>query len=131
MVAVPIFFLFSFNYPEVDDPGGRFENIVALELLRAVYNWNEYGWGRFSLHYLRNKDKEEVDFLIAEGNNPFLLIETKISDDAPAKSLINFQKILNVPAVQLVNKEGVFRYVKGANNKILVVTANQWLASLP
>ncbi len=123
--------LYLFNYPEVDDPGGRFENMVALELLRAVYNWNEYGWGRFSLHYLRNKDKEEVDFLIAEGNNPFLLIETKISDDAPAKSLINFQKILNVPAVQLVNKEGVFRYVNGVNNKILVVTANQWLASLP
>lgn len=123
--------LYLFNYPEIEDAGYRFENMVALELLRGIHNWNEYGYGRFTLHYIRNKEKEEVDFLIADNNNPILLVETKLSKDTPAKSLINFQNILNVPAVQLANKEGVFKYIKNNKNKILVVTAHRWLFSLP
>ena len=123
--------LYLFNYPEIEEEGCRFENMAALELLRTVYNWNEYGYGRFTLHYIRNKEKEEVDFLIANNNNPILLLETKFSEDAPAKSLINFQNILNVPAIQLVNKEGVFKYIKNNKNKILIITAHRWLSSLP
>lgn len=123
--------LYLFNYPEIEDGSYRFENMVALELLRAIYNWNEYGYGRFTLHYIRNKEKEEIDFLIANNNNPLMLVEAKYSEDLPAKSLINFQNVLNIPAIQLVNKEGVFRYIKNNKNKILIVTAHRWLSSLP
>jgi len=123
--------IYLFNYPEIENESYKFENMVALEFLRAIYNWNEYGYGKFTLHYIRNKEKEEVDFLIADNNVPILLIETKLSDDEPAKSLMKFQKILNIPAVQLVNKEGVFKYIKNDNNKLLIVTAHRWLSSLP
>jgi len=123
--------LYLYNYPEISDESYRFENMVAVELLRAVYNWNEYGYGRFTLHYLRNKEKEEVDFLICENNNPKILIETKFSDDAPSKNLIYFQKKLNIPAIQLVNKENVFKYLKNEQNKILIITAHIWLSTLP
>jgi len=123
--------LYLFNYPEIGDINIRFENMVAIELLRAVYNWNEHGYGKFSLHYIRNKEKEEVDFLLAKDGNPVLLAEAKSSDDTVSKNLINFQKKLNVPAVQLVNKENIFRYIKNENNKILLITAHRWLSSLP
>jgi len=123
--------LYLYNYPEISDESYRFENMVAVELLRAVYNWNEYGYGRFTLHYLRNKEKEEVDFLICENNNPKILIETKFSDDAPSKNLIYFQKKLNIPTIQLVNKENVFKYLKNEQNKILIITAHIWLSTLP
>ncbi len=105
--------------------------MVALELSRAIHTWNEYGYGRFALHYLRNKDKQEVDFLISEQNKPVLLVETKLSDDALAKNLANFQDILHIPAVQLVQKENVFKYLKNGQDKVLIVTAHQWLSSLP
>lgn len=123
--------LYLFNYPEVEVESYRFENMVALELLRAIYNWNEYGYGKFILHYIRNKEKEEVDFLIANNNNPILLVETKLAEDTPAGSLINFQNVLNIPAVQLVNKEGVFKYRKNNRNNLLIITAHRWLSSLP
>ncbi len=123
--------LYLFNYPEIEEEGYRFENMVALELLRAIYNWNEYGYGDFTLHYIRNKEREEIDFLIANNNNPVLLAETKLSEDTPTKSLINFQNILNIPAVQLVNKEGTFKYIRNNKNRILIVTAHRWLSSLP
>lgn len=123
--------VYLFNFPVIEDIGYRFENLVAVEFLRAVENWNDQGLGKFSLHYLRNKEKQEVDFLLAENNHPFLLVETKVSDDAPAVSLRAFQDFLNIPAVQLVKKEGVKKIFKNSKNNILVVTAHQWLSSLP
>ena len=83
------------------------------------------------MHYLRNKDKQEVDFLIAENNRPMLLVETKLSDDVPAANLLAFQDILKIPAVQLVKKEGVKKVYKNGKNNVLVVTAHRWLSTLP
>jgi predicted AAA+ superfamily ATPase len=122
---------YLFNYPLIQEESARFENMVALELLRAVYNWNERGYGQFSLHYIRNKEKTEVDFLIANGNKPILLVETKLSDDSFTKGLLNFQDIFGIPAVQLVNKESVFRLVKNKRNKTAAITAHRWLSCLP
>ncbi|MBI5024524.1 MAG: ATP-binding protein [Candidatus Omnitrophica bacterium] len=123
--------IYLFNFPVIEDDSARFENLAALEFLRAVETWNDRGFGKFSLHYLRNKDKQEVDFLLAEGNRPFLLIETKLSDEAPAANLRAFQNLLNIPAVQLIKKEGVKKVYKNGKNDILVVTAHRWLSSLP
>ena len=123
--------LYLFNYTEIQDKGNMFENMVALELFRAINNWNDYGFGRFSLHFIRNKEKEEVDFLIADNKNPVLLVEAKFSDEAVSKSLLRFQNDLGIPAVQLVNNENIYRYFKNGKNNILVVTAHQWLSSLP
>lgn len=123
--------IYLFNYPQIPDDAPKFENMAALELLRAVSQWNEYGWGNFSLHYLRDKDKREVDFLIAQDNRPALLVETKYSDDTAAENLKYFQSVLHVPAVQLVRKENVFKLLTNVRQKILIVTAHRWLSSLP
>lgn len=123
--------IYLFNYPVIEEESARFENLVALEFLRAIEAWNDYGLGRFSMHYLRNKDKQEVDFLIAESNKPFLLIETKLTDDKPAANLLNFQNVLGLPAIQLVKKEGISKVYRNGANNILVVTAHNWLSSLP
>jgi len=123
--------IYLFNYPVIEDEASRFENLVALEFLRAAEIWSDYGWGKFTLHYLRDKDKHEVDFLIAKNNKPLLLIETKLSDEAPSGSLVSFQDLLDIPAVQLVKKENIRKIYKNQKNDILVVTAHQWLSMLP
>jgi len=123
--------LYLYNYPHISDTSARFENMVALELLRAVSQWNEHGWGQFSLHYLRDKDKRETDFLIARDNKPALIIEVKLSDDQPAENLKSFQNVLDVPAVQLTAKEDVYKLITNSRRKLLVVTAHRWLSSLP
>lgn len=123
--------LYLFNYPVILEGGPRFENMVALELYRIIHHWNEKGYGNFNLHYLRNKEKEEVDFLISNNNLPILIIETKNSDSQLSESLINFQNRLNVPAAQLVGKSGIYQIKSNGKNKILIATASQWLSSLP
>lgn len=123
--------LYLFNYPVILESGPRFENMVAFELYRIIHLWNEKGYGNFNLHYLRNKEKEEVDFLISNNNLPILIIETKNSDSQLSESLINFQNRLNVPAAQLVGKSGIYQIKSNGKNKILIATASQWLSSLP
>lgn len=123
--------LYLFDYAGVESPAAKFENMVALELFRAVSNWNDLGLGNFSLHYLRNREKEEVDFLLSNNHKPFLLIEAKLSDDNAAKSLIKFQKVLNIPAVQLVNGSNICKLVSNNNLKIMIISADHWLSLLP
>ena len=115
----------------IEDKGVRMENIVAIELSRAVQLWSDMGFGNFNIHYIRNKEKEEVDFLISENNTPKLLIETKLNDTNPSKPLVKFQKQLNVPAIQLVLKKETARIITNDTNKILVVSAPDWLGMLP
>jgi len=123
--------LYLFDYAVIESSAAKFENMVALELFRAVSNWNDLGLGNFSLHYLRNRDKEEVDFLLSNNQDPFLLIETKLSDDHPDKSLIKFQNMLSIPAIQLVNRGDICKLVSNGNLKIMIISADHWLSLLP
>ena len=123
--------VYILDTPQIDDPGARFENMVALELWRAVTNWNDLGYGRFSLHFIKNKEQQEVDFLIANGRRPVLLVEAKLSEPTPAPALRKFQAALKIPAVQLIENAEGYRLFANDGQSILVAPACQWLSQLP
>ena len=123
--------IYLWDAPRIEDPGACLENMVALELWRAVTNWNDLGYGEFSLHFLKNKEKQEIDFLIANGGKPILLIEAKLSEQQPSPALKKFQSVLNVPAVQLIKEDEGFRKLSNNRQTILVAPAYQWLSGLP
>lgn len=122
---------YLFDAARIHDPGTRFENLVAIELARAVTAWTAWGHGEFSLHFVRNKAQQEVDFLIARDRRPVLLIEAKLGDAAPAKALQAIQAQLQIPAVQLVQNLETFRWHNHGTQPILVAPAAAWLADLP
>ncbi len=122
---------YLWDAPRIKDASARFENMVAAELYRAVTLWNDMGCGDFSLHFVKNKEKQEVDFLIANSREPFLLVEAKMADEQPSKSLLIFQRALNVPAVQLTSEGDSYKLVSNEGNKILIAPAYQWLSQLP
>ena len=105
--------------------------MVAVELYRAVVNWTDRGFGRFSLNYVRNREKEEVDFLVADSNKPLFILEAKMSDDPSTRVFRKFQDYLGIPAVVLVNRPNIRRIVSNGNYEIIVVSADQWLSQLP
>ncbi|MDF1594451.1 MAG: hypothetical protein P1P89_23310, partial [Desulfobacterales bacterium] len=117
--------------PLVKAPAACFENRVACELFRAVSLWNDMGYGRFSLYFIKNKEQEKVDFLIANDNQPVVLVEAKLSDVQPSRALVKFQNALKVPAVQLVEEAEGFRRLSNGDQKVLIAPACQWLAGLP
>lgn len=123
---------YLFDYAQIKEEAARFENMVAIELLRATSSWSEQGYGNFGLYYLKNKNGHEVDFLIVKDGDPFLMLESKLSDTSPAKALGTFQKQLKIPAVQIVNAADIYRILPGeAGQKIVIVSYDRWLGSLP
>jgi predicted AAA+ superfamily ATPase len=123
--------IYLWDYAQIQDPAARFENMVAAELQRAVVLWSDLGYGRFSLYFVRDKNKREVDFLIVDEGAPFLLVEAKLGDTEPAKSLRFFQEPLGLPAVQLTDRGTSYRLSGNAERQILVAPAAAWLSHLP
>lgn len=80
------------DWCEVADEGARFENLVACHLAKAVDMWNDLGLGDYSLYYIRNKAKEEVDFLVVKDGHPWFLAEAKVSDTRISPALATMQK---------------------------------------
>lgn len=87
--------VYLWDWSLVDDPGARVENFVASHLFKAVHFWNDIGFGSFALHFLRDKEKREVDFLITKNRIPWVLIEVKTSEKEPlSEHLLYFQRQL-------------------------------------
>ncbi len=95
------------------DEGVRFENFIAVSLLKHR-NWIEDSKGiRCALNTLRTKEKKEVDFVMVEDDEPQLIIEVKLSDTSISPSLHYFHKKYNMEAAQIVKNISVERMVGG------------------
>jgi uncharacterized protein len=123
--------IYLWDAPRIEEPSQRFENMVAIELWRAVTNWNDLGYGNFSLHFIRNKEHQEVDFLIANRRKPVALIEAKMSDSKPSATLKKFQNPLGIPAIQLIDEDEGYQIFSNNGRSILVAPGHQWLSQLP
>lgn len=79
------------DWASVADPGASAETFVAGHVKRAVESWTDRGLGQFDVHYLRDKEQREVDFLVTRDKKPWFLVEAKLSDAALSPSLAYFQ----------------------------------------
>lgn len=89
--------IYLWDWSEIADDGARFENLVANHLLKWCHFTQDWGHPPLDLHFVRDKEKREVDFLITRAKKPWLLVETKLSDLAPSRALHYFGDKLGVP----------------------------------
>lgn len=108
------------------DPGAKFENLVALSLLKHVCAKRDYEGQPYRLHYLRNKDGREVDFALARDEALEQIIEAKHRDDKLSSNLRFYAERHDVEAVQVVCKAPKERKVDG----ISIVSADRFLKKL-
>jgi len=74
--------LYLWDWSAVADPGARFENLVACQLLKYCH-WIEDTEGfRMELRYLRDTDRREVDFVVLRGGRPQFAVECKTGQRA-------------------------------------------------
>ena len=124
--------VYLFDWAAVEAHGPRFENLVALHLLKAVRTWSALGEVSAELHYVRDKEKREVDFLVVANRKPALLVECKLADTELSPHLLYFQERLDVPvAVQLLSAPGHERELRHGRRTQRIVSADRWLAALP
>jgi hypothetical protein len=106
---------YFFQWAFVEDPAARFENYVGVQLYTACQYWRDQGLGLFELHYVRDQDGREVDFLITKNLKPVALIEVKSQAQSFPASLHFYAERLKVPAYLVypsgpTKKEGPGRY---------------------
>lgn len=118
--------LYLWDWPQVENPSARFENMVASHLLKAVHAWNDLGFGEYSLHFVRDKEKNEIDFVITERSKPLVFIECKMYEDSISLSNKLVNQYDKIPVLQFVSTDNV-DYTKG---RIRVVSAHRYLAGL-
>lgn len=121
--------VYLFDFSEIPEPGARFENLVALHLLKLRDAWNDWGLGDYELHYVRDKEKREVDFLLTESRRPYLLLETKLSAREVSPSLLYFRERLKPAYCVQLSREEPPRTPAGAAG-VLRLSAARFLSRL-
>jgi hypothetical protein len=107
--------------------GAVFENLAALSLLKHLHYLEDVSGEETSLHYIRDKEKHEVDFLVLRSSQKPLMIEAKYSETEVSKSLKYFhQRLPEFEARQIVCKMEQARQY----GQILVEPATEFLNSL-
>lgn len=119
--------LYLWDWSEVEDPPARFENLVAVHLLKTCHYLHDREGHKTALHFLRNVDKKEVDFLITVDNKPWFAVEAKLSEKTVSSSLSYYKERLKVPYVyQVIKESGVHRLKNGVH----VISADRFLTGL-
>jgi len=99
---------YLYDWSCIEDPGKRFENYIAVELKTQISLWNDALGENNALFYIRDKEKNEIDFLITRNNKPWLLVEAKYSDSRIESHCFHIQEMLGgIPLVQVCLKENI------------------------
>jgi predicted AAA+ superfamily ATPase len=81
----------------------------------------------YRIHYLRDKEKREVDFLVLKEGKPHLLVEAKWNDSEISPTLAYYAKHLKPKHIVQVVGELSQSYQK---DHIKVVSASQYFSRL-
>ena len=78
---------YHYDWIQVRDRAARFENLVAMHLLKWVHHEQDVRGRDLDLRYFRDVDGREVDFVVTDREAPTHLIEVKWSDRPVDKAL--------------------------------------------
>lgn len=111
----------------INNEGALLENIVAIHLLKVCHFWTDCAYGDFQLHYIRTKDKLEVDFCILRNGKVWMLIECKSNDISIHPGLKKMAALFTeASAFQLTQKKKIDRKIPGT--KIRLISVDKFLS---
>ncbi|MDB4306008.1 ATP-binding protein [bacterium] len=119
--------VYLWDWSAVEDEGARFENLVALHLLKLCHFLEDSEGHRVALHYLRDRAGHEVDFLVTLDRKPWFAVEAKLSSSKIEPSMIYFRDRLAIPWTYQVTLNSDRDYLKDG---IHCLPATRFLASL-
>ena len=88
----------------IGDDGVKFENFVAISLLKHAYGNNDYEGESFELKYLRIKDGKEIDFCLIKDNKIVEAIKVKIRYSNISQNMKYFCQKYNLKGIQIVKE---------------------------
>ncbi len=123
--------IYLWDWSEIEEPGARFENLIACHLLKFAHYATDTGEAKVELCYLRNKQKLKIDFLLVKDKKPWLPIEVKCSEDTLSKNWTFYFKHLPCKrGIQVIQKPGIKKIVSVDSGEVLVISAELLLPLL-
>ncbi len=89
--------LYLWDWSQVDDPGPRFENLVASQLLKYCHFIEDTEGYLMELRFLRDSDRREVDFVVLRKGKPLFAVECKTGEKNVSPSLSYFAERTGIP----------------------------------
>ncbi|MFN0063752.1 MAG: ATP-binding protein [Myxococcaceae bacterium] len=105
--------LYLWDWSQVEDPGPRFENLVASQLLKYCHFLEDTQGVRMELRFLRDTDKREVDFVVLKDRKPQFAVECKSGDREVGSAVKYFAARTGIPRFFQVH-QGVRHFAQGA-----------------
>jgi hypothetical protein len=109
------------------DESMRLENTVALALLKHCHFLEDTRGERWSLHFVRDREKREVDFCLVQEDTVSQLVEVKTAE-VDVKALKHFAGLLAPRHGAFLIVENLFRNLMV--DKVEVRRASEWLSRL-
>ena len=123
--------IYLYDWGEIESEGPRFENLIACHLLKYVDFLSDSGEAKAKLYYLKNKQKQEIDFLIVKNNKPWIPIEVKLNEESLSPNWGFYLKHLPCKkGIQVIKKTGVKKIVSINDAEVLVISAEYFLPLL-
>jgi len=126
LLKEPKYYFFD-NGMVIGDEGVRLENLVACALLKEIHFVQDVDGEDLQLHYIRNKDGYEIDFLVTRDKRPERLIEVKWKDDVLSS---NFKKFLVNKTLDRIQVVGKLQQAKSFPGGEYIKPAKDFLADL-
>lgn len=109
------------------DAGIKLENAVAAMLLKHCHHRQDAEGKAVTLHTIRDKERHEIDFVLAEGDTITDLVEVKLSDPTPSAYLHRMaERFAPARAVQVVAE----LRQPAQHGRVEVASAARWLGEL-
>lgn len=89
--------LYLWDWSLIEDPGARFENLVASHLLKYCHFIQDTKGHKMELRFVRDTDKREVDFVVLKDKKPIFAVEAKLSDKSLSPHLRYFKERTSIP----------------------------------
>lgn len=125
--------LYFWDWGQVQTEPFRFENCVAVHLMRYCDWMNDTTGEKYELRYYKSVLNQEVDFIILNRGQPVVAVEVKSSDEPIHPALVYFLERTKIPhAFQIAfrGRQNRIETLKGGA-KVRLVPALEFLSALP
>lgn len=95
---------YLWDWSMVPEPGPRFENLVACQLLKYCDFLEQSQGYAIELRYLRDVDRREVDFVVIKAGKPLFAVECQLKDSPLGNALPYFSRRTKIPFFYLVHQ---------------------------
>ena len=114
--------LFMWDWSLCKDEASRFENLVASNLLKYCHAKEDYDGDEMELHFLRDSQKREIDFVVTQNKKPLFGVECKSGDQKISSRIAYFAKRTPIPMFYQVHMGEKDYEVKEHNARVLPFT---------